>query len=239
MHSTELQQSDIERQLIQLGEPSIAKQSQRFFKTAKGEYGEGDVFLGIRVPVLRKQVKQLKQLPFTHTKGLLHSSYHEIRLFALLHMVQCYNKADDILKEEIYQYYLSNTAYVNNWDLVDSSAHLIVGAHLSKRKRKVLYQLSRSTLLWDRRIAMISCFYFIKQNDFEDALAIAKQLLQDEHDLIHKSVGWMLREIGKRNKAREQSFLNQHYQQMPRTMLRYAIEKFSPQERQAYLKGLI
>lgn len=223
--------------LLNLANPEIASHSLRFFKTAPGEYGSGDKFLGIRVPVIRQAVKKFETISLPVTRKLLKSEYHEIRLFALLVLVANYSKADDHGKKKIYELYLNNTQYINNWDLVDSSAHKIVGIHLENKDKADLYKLSKSASLWERRIAIISTFHFIRNNQFDDTLKISRQLLDDEEDLIHKAVGWMLRETGKRDKDVETAFLNRHYQAMPRTMLRYAIEKFSKEERQRYLSG--
>lgn len=220
-----------------LANPEIAEHSQRFFKTAEGEYGFGDTFLGIRVPVIRQAVKKYKTTPLKCTKKLLKSEFHEIRLFALLLLVFQFSKSNTRVQKEIYDLYLRNTQYINNWDLVDSSAHQIVGAYLENRDKSILYDLSKSESLWERRIAIMSTFHFIKKNQFRDALKISEKLLGDQEDLIHKAVGWMLREIGKRDRAVEVAFLKPNYQKMPRTMLRYAIEKFSRQERQKYLRG--
>jgi len=222
-----------------LANPEIAEHSQRFFKTAKGEYGYGDKFLGIRVPIIRQTVKHFKTASLAVIEELLSSQFHEVRLFAVLHLVYQFKKSSLDKKETIYFLYLNNTQYINNWDLVDSSAHHIVGPFLETKDRSKLYQLAKSELLWERRIAIIATYYYIKQNDFNDTLAISKQLLNDSEDLIHKAVGWMLREVGKQNKNVEVEFLSTYYHNMPRTMLRYAIEKFSPAERQNYLKGLI
>lgn len=225
--------------LESLGDPDIAEHSQRFFKTGPGQYGEGDVFRGIRVPVLRQTAKKFVLLSIDDTTELLHSLFHEDRLTALLIFVLKYKKGSEADKQLIYDTYLSNTEYINNWDLVDSSAHKIVGPHLEDRDRSILYTLAESSMLWERRIAMMSTYYFIHQDDYMDALQIAEILLHDEEDLIHKVVGWMLRELGKRNYDLEDSFLEKHYRTMPRTMLRYAIEKFPEERRQAYLKGTI
>ena len=229
----------IQQTLAGLGDPDIAEHSQRFFKTGPGEYGEGDLFRGIRVPVQRKVAKQFKHADLETTEALLHSEYHEDRLVALFILVEKYKKGDNATRQTIYDLYLNNTDWVNNWDLVDSSAHQIVGMHLEGRDRSILYKLAKSDSIWERRIAMIATYRFIKQDDFEDALNIAELLLQDEEDLIHKAVGWMLREVGNRNFDLEDGFLAEHYREMPRTMLRYAIEKFPEKRRQAYLKGFI
>ena len=221
--------------LLELGNEKIAEQSQRFFKTAKGEYGYGDIFLGIRVPVIRQTVKKFNEASLDTAEKLLHSKYHEIRLFALLLLVGNFSTADDTKQEKIYNLYLNNTKYVNNWDLVDSSAHYIVGPYLLDKDKSILYTLAQSDSLWERRIAILSTFHFIKNNEFEDAVRIAEDLLDDQEDLIHKAVGWMLREIGNRDHKKEVLFLEYHYHRMPRTMLRYAVEKFKEQERLFFL----
>ena len=228
---------DVRRVLQELADPKIAEHSQRFFKTGKGEYGEGDRFLGIRVPVLRKQVVQLRDLPLAETWKVLASPLHEERLFALLMLVRKFDKGDAKIRQSIYQRYLRSTRYINNWDLVDSSAHHIVGVYLQSRSRQPLYELAHSKSLWERRIAIIATYHYIKSNNFEDALSLSTVLRDDSEDLIHKAVGWMLREIGKRHLATEKAFLADHYREMPRTMLRYAIERFTDEERQAYLRG--
>ncbi len=230
---------EIQKRLIELGDPEIAAHSQRFFKTGPGEYGEGDIFRGIRVPVQRKVAKAFKHVSVATAIDLLHSKYHEDRLVAIFILVEKYKKKDPVQKQEIYEQYLANTAYINNWDIVDSSAHKIVGPHLMDRDRSILYKLVKSEMLWERRIAMMSTYYFIHKDDYEDALKLAELLLHDKEDLIHKVVGWMLRELGKRNFDLEDGFLLQHYQSMPRTMLRYAIEKFPEERRQGYLKGTL
>jgi 3-methyladenine DNA glycosylase AlkD len=222
-----------------LGDPAIAEHSQRFFKTGKGEYGEGDRFLGIRVPVLRQQSRQHLNMPIRQLLQLLRSDYHEERLCALLIMVLKYQRGTDEEREAIFQHYLNNTSYINNWDLVDSSAYHIVGAHLEHRDRCLLYRLARSESLWERRIAIISTLHFIKKQQHEDTFKISLQLLDDTQDLIHKAVGWMLREVGNRELSKELAFLNEHYTNMPRTMLRYAIEKFPEKQRKAYLTGRV
>lgn len=227
----------IQTTLANLGNPEIAEHSQRFFKTGPGEYGEGDIFRGIRVPEQRKVARKFKHIDLGTAEELLHSPYHEDRLTALLILVEKYKKKDPEQRQAIYDLYLANTAYINNWDLVDSSAHKIVGPHLENRNRGILYELVKSDSLWERRIAMMTTHFFISKGDFEDALRLAELLLHDEHDLIHKVVGWMLRELGKRNFDLEDAFLQKHYRDMPRTMLRYAIEKFPEDRRQAYLKG--
>ena len=225
--------------LRQLGDPTIAEHSKRFFKTGKGEYGEGDRFLGIRVPVLRKQAKAFQHLSLEETEQLLHSNFHEERLCALYILVQKFNDGNPEQQKQVFDRYLDNTSYINGWDLVDSSAHLIVGKYLLNSDKKPLYSLAKSKSLWERRIAIISTFYFIRQHQFSDTIKVSKELLNDPEDFIHKAVGWMLREVGNRDMAVEEQFLKPHYQTMPRTMLRYAIEKFPEEKRQRYLKGLI
>ncbi len=222
-----------------LADPVIAKHSQRFFKTGKGEYGEGDKFLGIRVPVLRKQAKKYKDIALEEIQCLLKSSFHEERLCALFLLIQKFTRGDAAEKATIYQLYLNNTRYINNWDLVDSSAYLIVGAYLEDKDKQPIYELATSDSLWERRIAIISTLHFIRKHQFHEALDLSKQLLTDKEDLIHKAVGWMLREIGKRDPGVEEIFLKTHYRQMPRTMLRYAIEKFPEQKRKKYLAGTV
>ena len=212
---------------------------QWFFKTGKGEYGEGDKFLGIRVPKTREIAKKYKKLTPEEINKALKSKYHEERLCALLILVEKYSRTSEDEKERIVKFYLANTKYINNWDLVDLTAPKILGKHLLNRNRNILTKLSRSENLWERRISVISTFEFIRNKDFSDTLKISKILLKDEQDLIHKAVGWMLREIGKRDLATEEGFLLKHYKKMPRTMLRYAIEKFPEKKRLAYLEGRI
>jgi 3-methyladenine DNA glycosylase AlkD len=210
-----------------------------FFKTGSGQYGEGDVFIGIKVPPLRRLAAEFQDASLQTVKGLLASKIHEERTLALMILVRKFVRADERAKQAIYKFYLRHLRYINNWDLVDGSAPYIVGPYLLNRDRKPLYGLARSSSLWERRIAILSTFYFIREDDFRDALKISELLLQDEHDLIHKAVGWMLREIGNRNRAAEESFLKKHYLKMPRTMLRYATERFPESKRQKYLSGKI
>jgi 3-methyladenine DNA glycosylase AlkD len=212
---------------------------QSFFKTGQGEYGEGDIFLGITVPILRKLSKEHDDTPSSDVVRLLKSSIHEERLLSLLILVRSFLKGDNAHQKKIYDLYLQNTKYINNWDLVDLTAPNIVGTYLLDKSRKPLYVLSKSNDLWKRRIAIMATFTFIKQNEFDDTLRISHILLADEHDLIHKAVGWMLREVGKRSLVFEERFLKQHYQGMPRTMLRYAIERFPELKRKKYLNGTI
>ena len=212
---------------------------QRFFKTGPGEYGEGDCFRGIRVPVLRKLCREFREANIDDIMLLLVSSWHEDRLFALLLLVELYGKADEAGRERIYSTYCSRTDRINNWDLVDLSAPNIVGRHLVDRDRSPLYRFAVSENLWERRIAIVSTFTFIRKEEFADTFAIAEQLLEDRHDLIHKAAGWMLREVGKRDQSALVGFLAGHYRRMSRTMLRYAIERFPEELRQQYLKGEI
>ena len=225
----------IKRALSQLSDPEKAKLLSGFFKTSKGQYGEGDVFLGIPVPEQRKVAKRYTNLTLNNLQELLNSKYHEHRFTALVILISKYRKADASGKKEIYNFLLKNTDNVNNWDLVDLSAPRIIGEYLVDKDRSILYKLAKSKSLWERRIAILSTFKFIDNNDFEDALNISELLLHDEHDLIHKAVGWALREIGKRDQKIEERFLNKHSMQMPRTMLRYAIEKFDEKKRKFYL----
>lgn len=236
----------LKKELKKLANPQKAKIIQGFFKTGKGEYGEGDVFLGITVPESRKIAIKFKNLEFTDIANLLKSKIHEERLIALLILVDNFNLGDEKIQKKIFDFYLKNTKYVNNWDLVDLSADKIVGGYLFSRgsfdfaqdtNSSTLIKLASSKNLWERRIAMIATYYFIKNNKFDDALKIAEILLLDRHDLIQKAVGWMLREVGNRDLKTEIGFLNKHYKKLPRTMLRYAIEKFPEKLRISYLRG--
>ncbi|MEM9543434.1 MAG: DNA alkylation repair protein [Cyanobacteria bacterium P01_E01_bin.42] len=228
--------SSLEAELQQLTNPEKAKELSRFFKTGKGEYGEGDVFLGITVPQQRKVAKKYKTLSLAEIEALLNSEIHEYRFTALVILCDRFSKADRTTQTEIFQFYLDHSDRVNNWDLVDTSAYKIVGTFLYEQECSVLYDLARSQNLWQQRIAIIATYYFIKRDRFVETLELAQILLNHPHDLIHKAVGWMLREVGKRDKATEKAFLDEYAAQMPRTMLRYAIEKFSPDERKAYLQ---
>lgn len=214
-----------------------AKHLSRFFKTGKGQYGEGDVFWGIKVPVQRTIAKKHKTLDLEQVQKLLTSSIHEHRLTALLILTYKYEKADEKLQKEIYGLYLKNTKYINNWDLVDLSAPKIVGVYLLEREkeRKILYKFAQSKDLWEKRIAMLACYTFIKNKQFDETLKISEILLHDKHDLIHKAVGWMLRELGKIDQAVEEKFLQKYYRVMPRTMLRYSIERFDEKKRKFYM----
>lgn len=229
----------VQRQLQELGDPVAAAVLQRFFKTGPGEYGAGDLFLGLKVPALRRLVREHAELSLPEITKLLRSKFHECRLLALLLLVCAFTRGDEPTRQTIYDLYLAHTAHINNWDLVDASAEHIVGGHLWERSRRPLYRLARSASLWERRIAILGTFHFIKRRDFADTLAIAALLRDDPEDLLHKAVGWMLREVGKRDQAAEEAFLAQHYLAMPRTMLRYAIERFPEPLRLQYLKGTV
>jgi 3-methyladenine DNA glycosylase AlkD len=230
---------DIRRRLQKLADKDTAKTLQWFFKTGPGEYGEGDIFIGIKIPPLRKLAAEFENEPLQTVKTLLRSKIHEERMLALMLLVRQFARAGEQRRKRLYNCYLAHTRFINNWDLVDGSAPYIVGPFLWKRDRRPLYALAASCSLWERRMAIISTFHFIRQNDFDDALKISELLLDDERDLIHKAVGWMLREVGKRDKAAAESFLRMHYRKMPRTMLRYAIERLPQSQRKKYLLGRI
>ncbi|VVA43370.1 Alkylation repair enzyme superfamily protein [Candidatus Roizmanbacteria bacterium] len=230
------------KDLQESSDPERAKNLQWFFKTGKGEYGKGDIFLGITVPMLRSISKKYQNLDLAEIQKLIENKIHEYRLSALMILRFKYEKTLRLPIEkrvaqgkEIVVFYLKNTKKINNWDLVDLSCHYILGNYLLDKDRAILYQLAKSKNLWKRRIAIISTFEFIRNHQYIDTLEISKILLKDKHDLIHKAGGWMLRELGKRDKKTEIDFLNKHYKSMPRTMLRYAIEKFSDRERKIYL----
>jgi len=225
----------IKGELLQLSDPDRARRLSDFFKTKKGQYGEGDLFLGIRVPEQLKVAKNYTKLGLDDIQELLNSKFHEHRFTALVILVSKYRKAEESSKEEIFRFLLKNTANINNWDLVDLTAPRIIGEHLADKDRSILYDLAKSENLWERRISILATFKFIANNDFEDALKISEILLEDKHDLIHKAVGWALREIGKRDQKIEEQFLNKHAANMPKTMLRYAIEKFEEKKRKFYL----
>lgn len=221
----------IQNDLQKATNPEKAKFLARYFKTGKGEYGEGDVFLGLTVPQVRAIAKKYKDLPLSDVEKLLQSKFHEFRLTALIILTE---KNDN---KKIVELYLRNTKHINNWDLVDLSSHEILGAYLLNKPRNILYRLAKSKNIWERRIAIITTYAFLRKKDFADTFAIAEILLHDPHDLIHKAVGWMLREIGKVDQEAEEDFLKKHSKTMPRTMLRYAIEKFSKQKRANYLRS--
>ncbi len=228
---------EIRVELKQLADPQKAQFLQGFFKTGPGQYGEGDRFLGIRVPMLRKLARKYRDTPIPEVKKLLVSPLHEERLLALFLLIHAYNRQDDAGRKGIYSTYLQNTSVINNWDLVDASAEHIVGRYLRERSKGPLYRLARSRVLWERRIAIMATFHYIKHSEFNETLKIADLLLEDPEDLIHKAVGWMLREAGKRHQKTAEDFLKDRYRDMPRTMLRYAIERFPNSKRERYLKG--
>lgn len=225
----------IRRELHSAASAKRAPDLQWFFKTGKGEYGEGDVFLGVTVPLIRKVAGRHKGAGIPAARILLRSRIHEERLLALLLLIREFQHGDQKTRSAIFQLYLKNTRHINNWDLVDLSAPSIVGGFLESGDRSILDTLARSASLWERRISILATLHFIRMKDFEDTLRIARLLLHDDHDLIHKAVGWMLREIGEKDRAAEERFLRQHFATMPRTMLRYAIEKFSEAQRKRYL----
>ena len=229
----------LKKQLHSHINPEKAEHFPRFFKTGKGEYGEGDLFLGITVPNCRSVAKKFKTISIQEVETLITSKYHEERLVALLILIEKYNKANEKEKKEIVDYYLSKTKHINNWDLVDLSCYKILGEYLLDKDRSILYKLAKSKDLWEKRIGIITTMAFIRKNQFEDTMAISEILVNDDHDLIHKAVGWLLREVGKRDMKVEEKFLKKYYKNMPRTMLRYAIEKFPEDKRQKYLKGQI
>ncbi|MFH1009090.1 MAG: DNA alkylation repair protein, partial [Candidatus Latescibacterota bacterium] len=223
--------------LEHLGDAKAAAFAQRFFKTGKGQYGEGDIFRGIRVPVLQQLANKHKDISLSDAQQLLCSGFHEDRLLALFILVHRYLKGDSAVQRRIYTLYLENTKSINNWDLVDASAEHVIGRFLIDRDKEPLTGLALSTALWERRIAIMATFHFIKKGRFGETFRIARLLRSDREDLIHKAVGWMLREVGKRDVDAEEGFLREHYTEMPRTMLRYAIERFPEPVRQAYLRG--
>lgn len=229
--------NSLRKDISKIANAKRAKVSQRFFKTAKGEYGEGDIFIGITVPDSRKLAKKYSSLSLKEVNTLLKSKVHEERLIGLLILIQIYNSS--IKKEEIVDFYLNNTSSINNWDLVDLSADKILGDYLFDKNKKELYLLAKSKNLWERRISIVSTYYFIKNGRFQETLDIAEILLKDKEDLIQKATGWMLREIGKRDIQALESFLLKNYKAMPRTMLRYSIERFPEHKRKDYLNGKI
>lgn len=229
--------ADVIAALKKQASPAQAKVAQWFFKTGKGEYGEHEQFIGVKVPNQRLVAKSFKDLPLNETVRLLRSEVHEHRLTALFILVSQFQKGDEATKRKIAMTYLKERKQVNNWDLVDSSAPHILGASLRNRPRAVLYRLAKSKNIWERRIAILATQDFIRHGEYKDTLAIAALLVNDSHDLMHKAVGWMLREVGNRDRAAEERFLKRYYKKMPRTMLRYAVEKFSKKARKYYLTG--
>jgi len=229
--------SQIKKDLAKLIEKEKVKNLSSFFKTGKGDYGEGDIFLGITVPNQRKVAKKYLNIELKDISNLINSKYHEERLTAIIILVEKYKKSNiDKEKKEIIDFYLKNLKYINNWDLVDISCPTIVGDYFLEKDKNILYKLVKSKNLWEKRISIISTLGFIRKGKFEDTIKISEILVNDEHDLIHKAVGWMLREVGKRNQKIEEDFLKKYYKIMPRTMLRYAIEKFDKQKKDFYMK---
>lgn len=226
----------IEKDLLSFKVNKKAEILSRFFKTKKGEYGEGDIFLGISVPKQREIAKKYPNTSIEELQELLLNKIHEYRLTALLILINKYKKSDKINKKIIFDFYLKNTKNINNWDLVDLSSRDIIGNYILDKERLVIYKLAKSKNLWEKRIAIISTYEFIRNNQFEDTLKIARILLKDKHDLIHKAVGWMLREVGKKDQNKEEEFLKKYYKEMPRTTLRYAIERFNEKKRKFYLE---
>lgn len=208
----------------------------KFFKAGKGEYGEGDRFLGVTVPNIRAIAKLHKDVSIEEIRKLIQSEWHEVRLCALIIMVEKSKKKDEALRKELFNLYLSQTKRINNWDLVDLSCRFIIGEYLLDKSRDILYHLAQSSLLWDNRIAIVSTYAFIRKGQLEDTYALSDLMMQHPHDLMHKAIGWMLREAGKRNPERLYDYVMSHRADMPRTMLRYAIEKFSPKERAILMK---
>jgi len=233
--------NNLEQELEKFTDVKKAKIFSGFFKTGKGQYGEGDIFLGITVPMIRSIAKKYSDLSLSENALLLSSPIHEKRLLGLLILTHHFQKGDVITKKTIYDFYISHTKYINNWDLVDLTADKIVGEYLKDKDRSMLYTLANSSNLWEKRISIIATFAFIKDlQEYDDTFIIADILQYDTHDLLHKAVGWMLREVGKRiSQEVEETYLVSRYKTMPRTMLRYAIERFSPEKRQAYLQGNI
>lgn len=227
---------NLKKELREKANKARAKNLQRFFKTGAGEYGEGDLFLGIAVPEVRKIAKKFKDLELSEASDLIGSKFHEERQACLFIMVEKFNEEDEKEKKKIFDFYIKNRKGINNWDLIDLSAPKIVGVWLDGKDKSLLYKFARSKDIWERRIAVLSTFYYIQRGDCKDALKIAEILKNDKHNLIQKAVGWMLREVGKRcSQKTEEEFLKKYYKIMPRTMLRYAIEKFSEKERKKWL----
>jgi 3-methyladenine DNA glycosylase AlkD len=226
---------DLERRMRRIADPDRARSLQWFFKTGRGEYGEGDRVLGLTVPQVRRLAKDYMDVPLDQVAGLLESRWHEIRMLALVLLTARYRDADEAERAKIYRLYLRRTDRINNWDLVDVSAPRIVGAHLATRPRAILRRLARSASVWERRIAVLATLAFISRGEFDDTLELATLLLDDPHDLMHKAVGWMLREVGKRDERVLCRYLDRHASRMPRTALRYAVERLSPARRTRYM----
>ncbi|MBL7051153.1 DNA alkylation repair protein [Candidatus Woesearchaeota archaeon] len=228
--------AQLKEELQKQANPEQAKILKRFFKTGKGQYGEGDVFLGIKVPIQRAIAKKYTKSSLEQLQELLNTNIHEYRFTSLVILINKYNNSDEQGKKEVYEFYIQNIKNINNWDLVDISCPNIIGDYLLEKDKTILYDFAKSAHLWTKRIAIISTLRFIKNNQFEDTLNIAEILLKDKHDLLHKAVGWMLREVGKKNQKAEEAFLDRYYRQMPRTMLRYSIERFSEEKKKYYMK---
>jgi 3-methyladenine DNA glycosylase AlkD len=229
--------SRVKQDLAALAEPERAKALARFFKTGKGQYGEGDRFLGIAVPLQRKVATKHRDLPLQAIAQLLKSGVHEHRSVALAILVLQFKRADEVTRQHILDFYLTQTDNINNWDLVDSSGPYVAGQYLMDKPRQVLYRLAESPNLWERRIAIVSSLAFVKAGQLDDAFAMAELLLGDKHDLIHKAVGWVLREAGKISRSRQLEFIARHYGRIPRTALRYAIEHLAPTDRKRIVTG--
>jgi 3-methyladenine DNA glycosylase AlkD len=227
--------SSVLRRMHGLSDPRRATSSARFFRTGPGEYGAGDRFLGLDAPQIRELAREFRSLPLSEVETLLESPWHEARLLAAVLLANAYGRGDDKTRDQVYRLYLRRTDRVNNWDLVDSSAPYIVGAHLLERSRAPLYKLARSKNVWERRIAIVATQHLIRHGEFDDTLRLAEQLIDDEHDLIHKAVGWMLREVGKRDERTLTDFLDRRAGALPRTTLRYAIERLTPAQRKRYM----
>jgi 3-methyladenine DNA glycosylase AlkD len=228
--------TQLRKEILSAADPARAKVSVWFFKTGKGQYGEGDKFLGLTMPLQRKIVSRYQNFSFADIEKLLHDKYHEMRMVGVLMLVNDFKKGDEEKKKKIFDFYLAHATQINNWDLVDVSAEYVVGAFLEKKSRKILDDLASSKNLWERRISIISTFYFIKKKKYQTTFTVAYKLLGDKEDLIHKATGWMLREVGKRcGQEVEEIFLKKYAPKMPRTMLRYAIEHFSPEKKKKYL----
>lgn len=228
--------SKVKQQLLSFGNPEKAEHAKYFFKTGKGQYGEGDKFIGCTVPESRSVAKANKNLSFEELKKLLNDEYHECRFCALIILTEQFKKANEEKRKEIVDFYLANAHRVNNWDLVDVSSYNLLGEWLLDKDRSVLYRLSESKNLWEQRISVVSTLAFIRKNDLADTLKLSEKLLSHQHDLMHKACGWMLREAGKQNEKALTDFLDKHYQKMPRTMLRYAIERLSPEQKKHYMQ---
>lgn len=227
---------DARTRLKSLASPAAAALAPRFFKTGPGEYGEGDTFIGVNVPTLRTVSREFRTLPLAEVETLLHSPVHEVRHLALLILVLQAAKGDEAHRKRTLDLYLGNTRFINNWDLVDCSAPQVVGGFLTARPKEPLYTLAKSKCLWERRIAVVSTQHFVRHGEFGDTLAVSELHLRDAEDLIHKATGWTLREVGKKDRSVLEEFLDRHAAVMPRTMLRYAVEKFPPDRRRAYLQ---